>query len=150
MLRIFFIALILRLTFYFLFSYSYPENFTHKESDAKYYYETSGNLTVPDIHKEKIGEYEWYERVAVYVYYLHVTEGEIIIQILLSCLTVLFVYKINHIAGYLWCLYPQAIILSFQYNKETLLFFVLSVLLLIIYKRFDNGYVKSWDGRNWV
>jgi hypothetical protein len=140
MLRLFSIALILRLAFYFLFSCSYPENFTHKESDAKYYYETSFNLEVPAVHKAIIGEYKWYERVAIYVYYLHITQREIIIQILLSCFTVLFVYKINNIAGWLWCFYPQAIILSFQYNKETLLWFILSATLLGIYSYFRRSY----------
>jgi hypothetical protein len=141
-LLIFIIALILRLSFYFYFSYTYPENFTHKESDAKYYYDTSFNLEVSDQHKAKIGEYKWYERVAVYVLYLHVTQREIIIQMLLSCLTVLIMYKINPLAGWLWCFYPQSIILSFQTNKETILWLTLSLILFGIFSYFRRSYSR--------
>jgi hypothetical protein len=120
-----------------LFSILY-DNPTHKESDAKAHYETSINLEVPKESQKTIGYHDWWERSPVYVIYLYVTKQSILLQIILSCLTVLILYKINPLAGWLFCFYPQSIILSFQFNKETLLFFVEAILFLIIYRRYKN------------
>jgi len=137
MYKLFIIALFLRLSMFVLFSILY-DNPTHKESDAKAHYETSINLEVPKESQKTIGYHDWWERSPVYVIYLYVTKQSILLQIILSCLTVLILYKINPLAGWLFCFYPQSIILSFQFNKETLLFFVEAILFLIIYRRYKN------------
>ncbi len=109
---IFAIAFSLRLVTLLYFSYQY-DNYSHKESDAKAHYETSINLKVPKESQERIGYKNWYERSPAYVFYLHVTNQSLLLQIILSSLTVVFLYKINELAGWLWCFYPQSIILSF-------------------------------------
>lgn len=127
---IFFVAALLRLSFFFMFTFYYS-NPTHFESDANAHYLTSINLEVPKEQQDKIGYKNWYERTPLAVFFFHITHRNIFILILISSLTVVILYGINHLAGWLWCFYPQAIILSFQFNKETLLWFVLASLIYI-------------------
>jgi len=127
---IFFVAALLRLSFFFMFTFYYS-NPTHLESDANAHYLTSINLEVPKEQQEKIGYKNWYERTPVAVFFFHVIRQNIFILIFISSLTVVLLWKINHLAGWLWCFYPQAIILSYQFNKETLLWFVLAGLIYI-------------------
>ena len=130
-LTIFLIAFVIRLLTLLIFVY-YFDNYSHKESDAKAHYETSINLEVPKYAQETIGYKNWWERSPVYVLYLHVTCQSLLIQIIVGSLTVLILYKLNPLAGWLWCFYPQSIILSFQYNKETILWFIIAGLFLLV------------------
>ena len=133
-LAIFAVAFLIRIITMLIFSY-YFDNYSHKESDAKAHYETSINLEVPKESQEVIGYKDWWVRTPVYVLYLHLTHQSLLFQILISAFTVLLLYKINPLAGWIFCFYPQSIILSFQYNKEVLIWFVEAVLFLIIYYR---------------
>ena len=134
---IFAVALAIRIIAMFIFS-QYFDNYSHKESDAKAHYETSINLEVPKESQEVIGYKDWWVRTPVYVLYLHLTHQSLLLQILISTFTVLLLYKINYLAGWLFCFYPQSIILSFNFNKETLLWFVLAILLYAIHFRFSR------------
>ena len=136
-LTIFAVALTIRIITMLIFS-QYFDNYSHKESDAKAHYETSINLEVPKESQERIGYKDWWVRTPVYVLYLHVTHQSLLFQILISAFTVLLLYKINPLAGWIFCFYPQSIILSFQYNKEVLVWFVEAILFLIIYSRYYN------------
>ena len=136
-LTIFLIAFVIRLLTLLVFAY-YFDNYSHKESDARAHYETSINLEVPKYAQETIGYKDWWVRTPVYVLYLHLTHQSLLLQILISTFTVLLLYKINPLAGWIFCFYPQSIILSFQYNKEVLIWFVEAVLFLIIYRRYKN------------
>jgi hypothetical protein len=134
---IFAVALAIRIIAMFIFS-QYFDNYSHKESDAKAHYETSINLEVPKESQETIGYKDWWVRTPVYVLYLHLTHQSLLFQILISAFTVLLLYKINPLAGWIFCFYPQSIILSFNFNKETLLWFVLAMLLYVIHFRFSR------------
>jgi len=134
-LTIFAVALTIRIITMLIFS-QYFDDYSHKESDAKAHYETSINLEVPKEQQETIGYKDWWVRTPVYVLYLHLTHQSLLLQILISAFTVLLLYKINPLAGWIFCFYPQSIILSFNFNKETLLWFVLAILLYAIHFRF--------------
>lgn len=103
--------------------------------DASDYYYTSINLEVPSFLQEKWGYSNWYERNPLHTIVLHLTGRSVLFQILLSCLTCVILFKINNIAGLLWCFYPQSIIYSNLLTKITLMtfLFVLSMYL------FRNG-----------
>ncbi len=139
---IFLIAFIIRMFTLLVFAY-YFDNYSHKESDAKAHYETSISLKVPIESQEKIGYKNWWERSPVYVYYLHITKQSLLIQIIISSLTVLILYRINALAGWLFCFYPQSMILSFQFNKETILWFIEATLFLIIYRYYEYKKTNS-------
>jgi hypothetical protein len=134
---IFAVALAIRIITMLIFS-QYFDNYSHKESDAKAHYLTSINLEVPKESQEVIGYKDWWVRTPVYVLYLHLTHQSLLLQILISTFTVLLLYKINPLAGWIFCFYPQSIILSFNFNKETLLWFVLAILLYVIHFRFSR------------
>ena len=136
-LAIFAVAFSTRIITRLIFSYCF-DNYSHKESDAKAHYETSINLEVPKESQEVIGYKDWWVRTPVYVLYLHLTHQGLLLQILISTFTVLLLYKINPLAGWIFCFYPQSIILSFNFNKETLLWFVLAMLLYVIHFRFSR------------
>ena len=136
-LAIFAVAFSIRIITMLIFSY-YFDNYSHKESDAKAHYLTSINLEVPKESQETIGYKDWWVRTPVYVLYLHITHQSLLLQILISAFTVLLLYKINPLAGWIFCFYPQSIILSFNFNKETLLWFVLAMLLYVIHFRFSR------------
>jgi len=136
-LTIFAVALTIRIITMLIFS-QYFDNYSHKESDAKAHYLTSINLEVPKESQEVIGYKDWWVRTPVYVLYLHITHQSLLLQILISTFTVLLLYKINPLAGWIFCFYPQSIILSFNFNKETLLWFVLAMLLYVIHFRFSR------------
>lgn len=138
---IFAVALTIRIITMLIFS-QYFDDYSHKESDAKAHYETSINLEVPKESQETIGYKDWWVRTPVYVLYLHLTHQSLLFQILISAFTVLLLYKINPLAGWIFCFYPQSIILSFQYNKEVLIWFIEAVLFLIIYSRYYNEKVN--------
>jgi hypothetical protein len=136
-LAIFAVAFSIRIITMLIFSY-YFDNYSHKESDAKAHYLTSINLEVPKESQETIGYKDWWVRTPVYVLYLHITHQSLLLQILISAFTVLLLYKINPLAGWIFCFYPQSIILSFNFNKETLLWYVLAMLLYAIHFRFSR------------
>ena len=79
----------------------------------------------------------WYERNPLHTLVLYVTHRSILFQIGLSVLTVLLLFKINHIAGWLYCFYPQSIIYSNMFTKVTLTLF-LFVLAMYLFKN------KKW------
>lgn len=97
--------------------------------DAKAYYEISESLQpINDLS-------HWYSWTPIHVIWLHITHRSIIIRILISLITVFILYKINEILGWIWTLYPMAIIFSATYLKENTLFlFTALVLWLYHYK----------------
>lgn len=100
-------------------------NTNFRETDNMEYYHTSINLE-PSLHYQvQYGGFEWWEHSPLYVLFLHVTQRQLAAQVLLSVVGVVLLYKINPIAGWIWCLYPQDIIYSFQYGKECLLIFLI-------------------------
>ncbi len=100
-------------------------------TDAKQYYQIAENLEVPAEVTEQYGFIKWYEWSPVHILFLHFTNRELGIQIILSVLTVLILYKINPYLGWFWCLYPVAIAFSVTYFKENLLFFCYSIILYL-------------------
>lgn len=108
----------------------------HPNGDSIEYYVTSINLEPMEIHKLYWGYSHWYERTPVYVLFLHLIHRELIIQVILSAIACLLMFKLNKVAGVLWMIYPQDIIYSFQYGKETLLlFFIICAIYVLRDKR---------------
>lgn len=99
------------------------------ENDALEYYNNSINLTV---EANIWGYTEWYERTPIYTLILYLTNQSLIIQILISVLSAVLLFKLNPIVGWIWAIYPQSIFLASQYYKETylLFFIILSIYLL--------------------
>ena len=81
----------------------------------------------------------WYERTPAYVLFLHLIQRQLLIQILLSSIAVVLMFKMNKLAGWLWCFYPFDVISSFQYHKECLLVFLIIGLIYLFRER-----------RNWL
>lgn len=106
--------------------------FNAKCGDSIEYYITSINLEPHTFFKLLWGYEHWYQRTPAYVLFLHLIERNLIVQIFLSSLGCVLMYRINNIAGLLWTFYPQDIIHSFQYNKECLFVFciILSIFIL--------------------
>jgi hypothetical protein len=132
---IIFIAIIIRLTTWLVFELVYHEaSFPHFDS-YEYYY-NSENLTVWEEAREKLGYENWYERTPAYTLFLYLTDRILFIQILISALGVFLMYRMNKIAGWIWCFYPMDIIHSFQYMKETLLIFII-ISIIYAFKKYD-------------
>ena len=115
----------------YLFSNNPPKEL--QLADASDYYYTSINLEVPKFLQEKWGYTKWYERNPLHTIVLHLTHRSILFQILLSCLTCVILFKINNIAGLIWCFYPQSIIYSNLLMKVTLMTF-LFVLAMYLFR----------------
>ena len=113
------IALILR--FGAMYFYDRPIR-----SDGLEYYNNSKELTITD---NKYGYDHWYERTPAYVLYLHLTQRNIYLQILISVLTGLLAFQIHPAMGWIYCFYPNHIALSYQYYKETLLIFFVVLII---------------------
>lgn len=93
-------------------------------SDSLEYYISSVNFEPLEVHKLFWGYSEWYQRTPIYILFLHLIGRQLIFQVLLSALGCALMYRMNKTAGLIWVLYPQDIIYSFQYAKETLLLFM--------------------------
>lgn len=106
--------------------------FNSKCGDSIEYYITSINLQPHSFFKVLWGYEYWYERTPGYVLFLHFIERNLLIQVIISSLGCVFMYKINKYAGLLWIFYPQDIFHSFQYNKECLLVFLIIVSIFFL------------------
>lgn len=131
---VFICALGVRLLFWKIFG-TYMSYF---RVDSMEYYQTSINFEPPEIIRLLLGYNYWYERTPAYILFLHLIHREIFIQIIISSFSVVLLYRINKIAGWLWCFYLQEIMYSFQYAKESLLLFFI---ILSIYYLKNN---KRW------
>jgi len=125
---VFVVAFLIRLLFWVLFG-TYL-NITN--SDSLEYYINSINFQPLDVHKAYWGYDNWYERTPLYILFLHITHRELIIQVFLSALSCVLMFKLNKTAGILWIFYPQEIIYSFQYGKETLLIFLVIMFIYLL------------------
>lgn len=112
--------------------------FSIRDTDSVEYFITSIDFGPLGIHKSLLGYDYWYERTPAYILYLHLTHRELIIQVLISSISCLIMYRLSKTAGILWMFYIQDIMYSFQYQKETLLLFFI---ILAIYLFKDN---KIW------
>jgi hypothetical protein len=99
------------------------------------YFYTSLNLEVHPYFQQFFNYHNWYERTPVYVFFLHIIQRQLIIQILLSAIGVVLMSKMNKLAGWLWCFYPQDIIHSFQFAKEGLLIFCVITAIFLLKNR---------------
>jgi hypothetical protein len=133
--KIFLIALLIRLSAWFIFELAYNDaSFPHFDS-YEYYY-NSESLAVWEPAKEKLGYDSWYERTPAYTLFLYLTDRILLMQILISAFGVLLMYRMNKAAGWAWCFYPMDIIHSFQYMKETLLIFII-ISIIYAFKKHD-------------
>lgn len=123
----------LALTIRLIFMYFLNPTFSAINADTIEYYLTSINLEPHKFFRLLWGYENWYERTPVYVLFLHVIQRQLIIQVILSSIGCVMMYRINKTAGILWIFYLQDIIYSFQYNKESLLLF--SIILVIYFLR---------------
>ncbi|RPI19696.1 MAG: hypothetical protein EHM58_00390 [Ignavibacteriae bacterium] len=104
--------------------------------DSMEYLYTSINFNVYPYFQQVYNYHHWYERTPTYVLFLHIIHRELIIQILICSLSTVLMYKMNKLAGWIWCFYPQDIIYSFQYGKEGLLIFCcIAAIYLLRYHR---------------
>jgi hypothetical protein len=97
-------------------------------SDAKRYYEVSANLDQNDLTLD-FTQKKWYDFAPIHILFLYLTDRNLIVQIFLSVITVLILYNVNNILGWIWCFYPVSIFNSVSYFKENLLFFFIAVIL---------------------
>jgi hypothetical protein len=116
----------------YLFSTNPPKEI--QLADASDYYYTSINLEVPKFLGEYYGYSNWYERQPLHVLVLYLTKQSILFQILLSTLTVLLLFRMNHIVGLIYAFYPQSIIYSCMFTKVTLMVFLM-VLAVYLFKK---------------
>jgi hypothetical protein len=132
--KIFIIAILIRTAVYFLM----PGNPSFISFDSWEYYYNSQELQVWDRAAERLGYAEWYYRTPAYTLFLYLIrpDNAIAVQIIISSLTVLLLYKLNYKAGWMFCFYPISIFGSFQYMKETLLIFLIISGVYVIEKHF--------------
>ena len=106
------------------------ESFLNQPSGAPHqFYETSQNLEVSKEAEEDVRQSEWWQHAPVYILWLYITNQSILIQILLSSLTVVIFYLINRKLGIFFLLYPVHIVLSYCYVKETVMIFVIAAVI---------------------
>ena len=135
--KIFFFALVIRICFY-LFIKTFYGNPEFMSFDSWEYFYNSQDLTVWQEAKEYIGYENWYERTPGYVLFLYLIrpENAIPIQIIISSLGVFLMYKMNKIAGWMWCFYPISIFSSFQFMKETIFIFLIICLVYLLRRQY--------------
>lgn len=143
LLKIFIFALLIRLLFYVFIKF-FIGNPEFMSFDSWEYFYNSQNLEVWQKAKEYIGYEYWYQRTPAYVLFLYIIrpENAIAIQIIISSLGVTIMYKMNRIAGWLWCLYPISIFNSFQFMKETVYIFLIICLIYILRRRMISLYIS--------
>lgn len=84
----------------------------------------------------RFGYSNWYERTPVYTLFLHLTYQSLIIQMVLSAIGVVLMWKLNALAGLIWCFYIPDILHSSTYWKTSLLcFLIIGMVTLIKDKR---------------
>lgn len=93
--------------------------------DGSDFWHTSIDLKVPEYLGKYWGYSNWYERNPLLTLFLYLTHRSILVQILLSALTCLLLFKLNSVVGILWALYPQSIIYSCLFTKVTLMTFLM-------------------------
>ena len=133
MIKIFFVALLIRVVVY-LFMLNFYGNPSFMTFDSWEYFYNSQDLIVWKNATDYIGYNLWYERTPAYTLFLYLIRPEnvIVIQIILSAIGVLFMYKMNKIAGWIFCLYPVSIFNSFQFMKQTLFTTIIIILIYIL------------------
>jgi len=107
----------------FVFWKHFGTLFSAVDGDSIEYYFTSINFEPHSLFKHMWGYEHWYQRTPFYIIFLHLIQRQLIIQIILSSIGCVMIYKINKLAGFLWVFYLQDIMHSFQYNKECVLVF---------------------------
>ena len=99
--------------------------------DTMEYYSASQNLEIDPIRGYQFHYTKWYERNTVYVFFLWVfrTPYALFIQMLISSIGVLLMFKMNWKAGIFWNFWEAGY--SILYNKEAIMF---ALIIFIIYK----------------
>jgi hypothetical protein len=133
--KIFLIALIIRLAVWFVFETAYGEA-SFPAFDSYEYYNNAEALEVWPPAGERFNYNNWYERTPAYVLFLYLIDRVLLLQVIISAFGVVLMYRMNRLAGWIWCLYPMDIIHSFQYMKETLLIFLI-IAVIYAFKRRD-------------
>jgi hypothetical protein len=99
-------------------------------NDASDYYHTVvNNLVVPKVIGEYWGYTEWYQRQLLHTLVLYITNNSVVFQILLSCITVVLLYRVNALIGLIYLIYPQSVVYSCLLTKVTLMIFLVAVLM---------------------
>lgn len=136
LIKIFIVALLVRVGFYFVVGlWGDPEFISF---DSWEYYYNSQDLQVWPSAREYIGYEHWWERTPAYVTFLYLVrpQNAIAVQIIISCLGVVLMYRMNSLAGWIWCFYPISIFNSFQFMKETVYIFLIICLIYILRKQY--------------
>ena len=100
--------------------------------DSREYYYNSQELTVMPEAQSRFGYTNWYERTPVYTFYLYLTHQSLLIQMILSALGVVLMWRLNKLAGLVWCFYIPDILHSSTYWKTSLLCFLIIGLITLI------------------
>lgn len=114
--------------------------FSAIDGDSIEYYITSINYEPNPLFKIMYGYEHWYQRTPVYIIFLHLIQRQLIVQVILSSAGCAIMYRLNKLGGLLWTIYLQDIIHSFQYNKESLLVFII-IVAIYFFKNHKNWLV---------
>ena len=121
--QIFLIAFILR----FMLSFIRPDLPTL--IDEKEYFYNGKNLEIiynPSEDGRMYDYQHWYNRTPVYMLFRYLTQDfTLIVQMIFSSIGVVLMWKMNKIAGWIWCFYPVDVFYSFHYFKFSLMTFLI-------------------------
>jgi hypothetical protein len=123
------------LVFLIAFSIRFLFSFIHSPFvcfDSKEYYYNSQELTVMPEAQTRFGYSNWYERTPVYTLYLHITHQSLLIQMIISAVGVVLMWRLNPLAGLIWCFYVPDILHSSTYWKTSLLCSLIIGLITLI------------------
>lgn len=135
--RIFLIAVMIRVSVYLIVKIFFGDPEFMSFDSWEYFY-NSQNLEAWQNATDYIGYEYWYQRTPGYVLFLYLIrpENAIPIQILISAVGVVLMYRMNKLAGWMWCFYPVSIFNSFQFMKETIYIFLIICLIYILRKQY--------------
>lgn len=110
--------------------------------DEKEYYYNGKNLDViynpsSEVPSRTYDYEHWYNRTPVYMLFRFVTQDfTLIVQMILSSLGVVLMWKMNKAAGWLWCFYLPEVFYSFHYLKASLMTFAI-ILTIYLWKNYE-------------
>jgi len=139
--RVFLIAVILRLALYFTF----PDMINIPEfKDGRSYITLSKDLHGLEPYvKDGIDYNAWYFKSPAYILFLKFIQRSIILNILVSSLAVFFLYRLNKIAGWMLALYPPHWYYSAIFFKESLM---ITCAVIIIYLLRNRHFLYTLAG----
>jgi len=99
--------------------------------DAHTYYTESQTFKLSDwtskrhITTSYMGEdrdtYSYLVRSPAYILYLYLTQRNLYLQIFINVLAIVLLFRINKVAGWIYCFYPVNILDSIMYHKEAVM-----------------------------